>query len=142
VIGILTLIVSLVAVQADEPAQSYGFQDIIAAPAYLRSPVQQQEPQPRTGFNYTLGFLPPEMGADLLDFHRSNLEQRGWHVEERADDQLYASHESPDIGCIEIFQLRIDGTTLTGAGPMRAANYTLYRSDNCASVSSNPPIGP
>jgi hypothetical protein len=139
VIGILALVAGLAAFQADEPEQSYVFQDVIEAPAYLRTPVQQQELRPQAGFNHALGFLPPEMEPEFLEFHRSELSQTGWHVEERTDDQLYASHDNPENGCLQVFQLRISGPTVTGAGVMRVVNYTLYRSGNCPSFSSNSP---
>jgi hypothetical protein len=136
-IGALSLVASLIASQTPEPEQRYVFHNRIEAPAYLRTPVLEQQSQAGRGFNFALGFVLPEMEPDLVDFHRSQLEQNGWHVEEQADGQMYAAHNNPETGCIEVFQLRIDGTTVIDAGLMRVANYTLYRSDNCPSFSVN-----
>ena len=134
----MIVLLALAAALAAEPAQATGerfvFPDRIEVPAYLQLPTQQNYREGLRGFSHAYGLLPPERRSDLLEFHRSALEQAGWQVEDEADGQVFASHSNTETGCVQVFHVSFNGMTRIDAAPMLAANYALYRSDDCAFI--------
>jgi hypothetical protein len=137
-IVLLTLVAGLLADPAQAPEERFVFPDRIEVPAYLRLPTQQNHREGLRGFNHAYGLLPPERQSDLLEFHRSALEQAGWQVEDEADGQVLASHSNPETGCVQVFLVSFNGMTRIDAAPMLAADYVLYRSDACAFIPIEP----